>query len=373
MEEDLARFTVHHLPLTTHGSPLTRRVVTQCVTRASRDQTSTRTTDGHNIVLAIDAGGSSTRALLLRDDGAVLGHGRGGPGNHILSGWEVAQQSLRDAISQACAEANVTAASIRHASAGSAGVGPDGAGREIVEALLTELAPHARVSATGDMVAAFWGALRSDFGVVVAAGTGSVCYGRRSDGTSRQVGGWGHLMGDEGSAYDIAMRAWRAAARATDGRGPRTALCERIAATLGVTDMIGAALRLYGEPMARDAIARLATTVADTACSGDLVAQEILADAGRELGLAAVTALRVLDLAETASPVAYTGAVFDAGAPVVDAFREAVGTTAVRAQIVAAEFPPVIGAFKLALQMHSLPFTDAIAARLRHTLEPEQW
>ncbi|HUI25911.1 MAG TPA: BadF/BadG/BcrA/BcrD ATPase family protein [Candidatus Kryptonia bacterium] len=319
------------------------------------------------MILAIDAGGSSTRALLIRRDGRVLGRGRGGPGNHALCGWDVTERSIRDAVKQACEPAAVDA--VRCAVVGSAGVGSGGESGEMVVALLSELFPRARVSVTGDMVAAFWGALTSEHGVVVAAGTGSVCYGRNRAGESRQVGGWGHVMGDEGSAYDLAVRALRAGARATDGRGPRTALSERIAEALGVGDFVAVAFRVYGEPMAREAIARLATIVAEAAAAGDAVARALLDDAGRELGVAAVGALRALDLSEIATTVAYTGAVFDAGTMVVDAFKETIIAAAPRASVCPAEFPPVIGAFKLALRDLNTPFSAEVAAALRATME----
>jgi N-acetylglucosamine kinase-like BadF-type ATPase len=318
-----------------------------------------------DLILALDAGGSSTRSLMLRRDGTVLGSGRGGPGNHILSGWDTARASIAAAVAGACAVAEVCAGDVAVTVASSAGVGANGEGAEVVEALLRELMPAARVSAVGDMVAAFWGALNTDFGVVVAAGTGSVCYGRNRAGVSRQVGGWGQIMGDEGSAYDIAVRALRAGARATDGRGPQTALCERFSAALGVGDFIGVAIRVYGEPMPRDEIAKLATTVAETAAAGDAVARDILVKAGRELGLAAITALRALSLNSEPPPVAYTGAVFDAGAPLVDAFCTTISAACPAARIAPAEFPPIIGAFKLALRAAGAEFTPAIAARLR--------
>ncbi|MBI1816404.1 MAG: hypothetical protein HYR72_15610 [Deltaproteobacteria bacterium] len=323
------------------------------------------------MLLALDAGGSSTRCLVARSDGTVLGRGLGGPGNHILSGWETARASIIDAVGQACAMAPCEATSIGCAVAGSAGVGPNGEGREVIEALLTEQLPLARVQAIGDMVAAFWGALATDFGVVVAAGTGSVCYGRNERGESRQVGGWGHIMGDEGSAYDIAVRALRAVARATDGRGPHTTLCERIAAAMEVTDFMGIAVRVYGEPMSRDAIARLAITVTAAAAAGDAVAQTILAEAGAELGLAAVTTLRALELDRIAAPVAYTGAVFGAGDAVIVPFATAIAAACPLTRIAAPEFPPTVGAFKLALRALGLPFTAATSAALLATIEGE--
>jgi N-acetylglucosamine kinase-like BadF-type ATPase len=320
------------------------------------------------LIVAIDAGGSSTRCLLVRSDGTVLGQGRGGPGNHILSGWEVARKSVASAVAQACAAGGTDPNRVEQVVAGSAGVGPNGEGKEIVEDLLTQLMPHARVCATGDMVAAFWGALSCDSGVVVAAGTGSVCYGRNAAGESRQVGGWGQIMGDEGSAYDIAVRALRAAARAADGRGPETLLSKHLPAALGVGDLLGVAVRIYGEPMSRNEIAGLAAVASRTAGAGDAVATALFAEAGEELGLAAVTALRALRMVDSPASVAYTGAVFDAGDLVVDPFRESIRSRCSQARVSPAEFPPVVGALRLALRELHLDFDAAVIGRLRRGL-----
>jgi N-acetylglucosamine kinase-like BadF-type ATPase len=88
------------------------------------------------LILAIDAGGTSTRALAATADGTILGHGRGGPANHILSGWDTARASITAAITQTCTAARIQLPAIACAVTGSAGVGPNGEGCEIVESLL---------------------------------------------------------------------------------------------------------------------------------------------------------------------------------------------------------------------------------------------
>jgi hypothetical protein len=85
--------------------------------------------------------------------------------------------------------------------------------------------------------------------------------------------------------------------------------------------------------------------------------------------LAAVSALRTLELDRIATPVAYTGAVFDAGDAVIVPFAGAVSAACPLAHITAPEFPPVVGAFKLALRALGLPFTSATAMALHATLE----
>lgn len=303
-----------------------------------------------DLLLAIDAGGSSTRAVIVRADGAVLGHGRGGPGNHTLVAWDTIRGSYRDAVDGACSQAGVALSAVAMAAAGSAGVGPAGELGDAIEALLRELRVTVPALVTGDMVSALWGALPEPVGVVVCAGTGSVCFGRTASGASRQVGGWGPLMGDEGSAHAIGVQALQAVARAADGRGQPTTLCDILSRLLGVDGPVAIAMRVYGEPLGREQIAALAPHVASAAERGDAVSRRILRQAGQELGLAAVTAMQALALAHGAPRVAYSGAVFDAGALVLDAFGATVHQQVPAARICAPLLPPLGGVIRLGFE-----------------------
>lgn len=298
------------------------------------------------VLVAIDAGGTRTRCVVASSAGAVLGAGLGGPANHILSGWEQARSSLAGAIEAAMRAAGRPR--VHAAVAGSAGVGPNGEGREVVEALLAELLPDAeRVSATGDMVTAFWGALRAPEGVVSSAGTGSVCFGRNARGEVRQVGGWGHLMGDEGSAYDIAVRGLQAVARATDGRASPTALTAALLRRTSAATPIQLALHVYGSGSSRERIAALAVDVVETARAGDEVASAILRLAGGELALAVITAARALGLRQPR--VSWTGSVFDAGDLVLEPFVRDIRAALPQADVAPPFLPPLGGALRLAL------------------------
>ena len=320
-------------------------------------------------ILAIDAGGSTTRCALVGDNGTVYGVGRGGPANHILSGWETARASLQQATSEAMRLAGIRGERVNVVAVGSAGVGSNGEGREVVESLLAELVPNAGVvRATGDMVAAFWGALRTPVGVVVSAGTGSVCYGRNARGVSCQVGGWGHVMGDEGSAYDIATRALRAVARAADGRSVPTAMTGALGAALDVTSAIGIALRVYGEPLSRERLAALAAEVAAVARTGDPTALGILRLAGEELGIAAGAALHNLELLDSPVVVSFAGSVFAAGDLVMDSFRGILAAANSRARIEPPLLPPVGGAYRLGMADLGESVGDDLLERVREEL-----
>jgi N-acetylglucosamine kinase-like BadF-type ATPase len=316
------------------------------------------------ILLAIDAGGTRTRCVVASSRGRVLGTGGGGPGNHILDGWDVARQSLATATAAALAAAGSRP---EIALASSAGVGPGGEGRDVVESLLGELLPGVEtVAAVGDMVAALWGALPTPVGVVVSAGTGSVCFGRAASGATRQVGGWGHLLGDEGSAYDIAVRALRAVARAEDGRAAPTQLRAALTRLAGVASPQELALQLYAGGASRERIASFAAEVAAAAARGDVAARQVLSDAADELALAAVTALRVLDLRQ--GTVSYAGSVFDAGECVLEPFRARIVRDVPGARIEPPFLSGLGGALRLALRRIEEPEDRAVLQAWRDEL-----
>jgi N-acetylglucosamine kinase-like BadF-type ATPase len=136
------------------------------------------------------------------------------------------------------------------------------------------------VALAHDSISAYLAANRFEFGAVVAVGTGVVTLGVGRSGTAR-VDGWGHLVGDAGSAYWIGRAGLDAALRAYDGRGPATALEE------SAVDEFGALPELYmvlqGDPDRVSRTAGFARTVADLARAGDAVAAAINAAAAAEL------------------------------------------------------------------------------------------
>jgi N-acetylglucosamine kinase-like BadF-type ATPase len=299
------------------------------------------------IILAIDGGGTTTRCLAIDSAGVIRGSAEGGPSNHILNSWDTVTQSIEKALRGALSDASIPPQNVACISLGTAGIGPGGEGKEQLEDLAREILPVDKATATGDMVIAFHGAIMEDCGVVANAGTGSVIYGRSASGAYRQVGGWGHVLGDEGSAYDIAVAGLRAAARCMDGRGELTSLIDLIPQGLDVSDMVQVAFKVYGLNMSREEIARLASIVAEAAAGGDMVSRSILRAAAEELALGVTVAIRELGLDGLRIPVSYVGSVFDSGELVIRPFAEAVTMKCPQATVLPPKFPAVIGAFIL--------------------------
>jgi N-acetylglucosamine kinase-like BadF-type ATPase len=219
-----------------------------------------------------------------------------------------------------------------------------------------------------DVVTALAGASVAQPGVIVIAGTGSVAYGKLADGRSALAGGWGYIMGDEGSAYQIGLAALGAACRASDKRGPATTLLEHIPARLERSTLREVHKGIYSHAIMRPQIAGLAAVVGAAARDdNDTIAQAILTRAGRDLADAAIAVIEALNMVDTGMSVYTTGGVFHAGEFVLAPFRERIAarSSASASAVHEAAYSPVIGALFLAIQSAGTTLTDDVTQAIR--------
>lgn len=249
----------------------------------------------------VDAGGSKTLAVIVDERGHEVGRGLAGGANYHTIGADQAEAHVREALEAAirAASGSLTLAGLW---IGIAGV-DRAADRELWLPRLQPLATRVRLTNDAELILS---ALDDGVGVGLIAGTGSIAFGCDSVGGTTRAGGWGYIMGDEGSGYDIARQALRAAARAADGRGPETALLAALMNHWRVErpfDLIGHIYAAQGTA----AVARLATLALETARAGDPEAQRILAQAADELALAALAVAANLQFGDEPLPLAFGG------------------------------------------------------------------
>jgi len=177
-------------------------------------------------LLGVDGGGSKAAALLADGQGRMVGRGLAGPSNYHGIGTAAASTALRAALSAALAQAEVELASVRALCLGLAGVARP-ADKVWLEAWLAERAPGIPAMIVNDTDLMLAGGTPDEWGVALICGTGSNVYGRDRQGRVARAGGWGYLLGDEGSGYAIGLAALQAILRAADGRAPQTQLVLR--------------------------------------------------------------------------------------------------------------------------------------------------
>ena len=302
-------------------------------------------------LIGIDGGGSGSRAVLATTDGRVVATGAGGPANFQAVGVDESMRSIVVAVSSVLGQVAggpVPVREITAVAAGLAGLHTADDRRRFAD-LLGVLFPQSRVSIWTDADVALAAAIGDGAGIAVIAGTGSIALGRDNNGTLARCGGWGYLIGDEGSAYAIARAGLGAASRGLDGRAGANALGRAFSQALAVPDFDRLLRPLYGPPaMSRQQIARLAPIVTACAAAGDAAAREVLAGAGMELARLAIALATRLNLGEAAFPVVCSGGVWRAGDLVLAPFRARVHETLPRALVRPAALSAAEGAAFLA-------------------------
>src|SRR3954465_5351429 len=166
-------------------------------------------------VLGIEAGGTKTVCQLADCHGAVLAEARRGGANLQAAGELEVEKVLHEVMEEALADNDVIPGAICLCSAGVDR--PDDA--RIVRAIMKRIGYKAKCLVVNDALIALEAGAPGQPGVVVIAGTGSISYGRNERNHAARAGGWGYVLGDEGSGYWIGRAALRAVLREADRRG----------------------------------------------------------------------------------------------------------------------------------------------------------
>ncbi|MBA2703319.1 MAG: hypothetical protein H0U60_05640 [Blastocatellia bacterium] len=298
-------------------------------------------------VLGVDGGGTKTDAVILDLDLNILGEGVAGPSNPLRVGVVSAATAIREAVDKAC-----DVAGLRRTDLVAAEVGLAGVRRHELRARMHDTLKGlgiVDVVVVGDADIALYAATQGAPGLVVIAGTGSICCGINARGKRACAGGWGPLAGDEGGGAWIARRGLRAIAYASDGRGPATSLSAAAGKYFRVSNPSDLSTAVYAPSITNEYLAGFGKFVIQAAKAKDRVAREILVEAGKELGAAASAVIRNLKLERETFPVGYVGGVFASSEELVlSHLREALLDIAPRAFLTPPKFPPAVAAARMA-------------------------
>jgi N-acetylglucosamine kinase-like BadF-type ATPase len=325
-----------------------------------------------SLFLGVDGGGTKTALCLVTGDGELVAEAQAGSVYYFSEGIELVGRVLGEGIAAVCEAAGVSAAKIDYAYFGLPSYGEVSSAIPALDAAPRLPLGHDRYTCDNDMICAWAGSLAAADGINVIAGTGSMTYGENA-GQGARVGGWGELFGDEGSGYWIAIRGLAAFSKMSDGRLPAGPLHRLLAEHLELTrdlDLVDVVLnRWQGD---RGRIAALSTVVAAAADQGDPCALRILDEAGRELAeMVDATRLRLAFGVDRTVQVSYSGGVFNAGAPILDAFRRELAALHEGYELHRPFYPPVVGAALYAAKRNGTPLGEAALARLQsETMSP---
>ena len=296
-------------------------------------------------VLGIDAGGTKTVCLLADEQGTVLSEARGPGANLHVSGELAVEKVLHAVMESAIGDRAVVPSAI---CLGIAGVDRQNEAHT-VGAIMRRIGHKSRVLVVNDALIALVAGAKDAPGVVVIAGTGSIVYGRNAAGEAARAGGWGHMIGDEGSGYWIGREALAAVMRAGDGRGPATALTADVLAHFEIADVSHLPKIVYDRELPRVNVAALGPLVERVAAQGDAAAAGILERAAEELALAARSVATRLEMRGDAFTFHLAGGVFRAVPWLGAELPRRLVEIAPRCHVRILEEEPAVGAVWLAL------------------------
>jgi N-acetylglucosamine kinase len=300
-------------------------------------------------VLGIDVGGTKTICLLGDEEGRVLASAKG-PGANLQAVGELQLEKVLHTVMEETMAQNAAVPSA--VCLGIAGVDrPDDAA--VVRGIMSRIGYKARILVVNDALIALQAGIGPDPGIVIVAGTGSIAYGSDGRGNAARAGGWGYVLGDEGSGYWMGRLALRAIVREADGRGPATTLTPRVLAHFGAARPDELLQTVYRHDFKPAAVAALATHVQQAREEGDAVAIAILERGAQELVAAAASVTKQLELGSEDFTFVLSGGMFKAVPWLRDEVTRLLPAIASRSRTLLLEVEPAFGAVRLALaEMH---------------------
>jgi N-acetylglucosamine kinase-like BadF-type ATPase len=268
-------------------------------------------------VIGIDAGGTKIQGLVLDMEKNILFQSLSGHGNPSVS-FDEALSNLSSVVQQ-CLD-QPSSDSVSHIVIGMAGGGSGNLSQRIKSELnrMTSMP----IVLLNDAILAYFSLIGNQNGVLTIAGTGSICYGRNGK-REETTGGWGHLIGDEGSAYHLAIEASRQIAREMDQGLSLSPLSRSLLNEMNASDARGLKGFIYSST--KGEMAQLAKVIHREAETGDESALHLLKTAGEQLASQTLALIEKLQI-DTKPVIAMKGSVLEHNPVVQSVFKETIST-----------------------------------------------
>ena len=236
------------------------------------------------------------------------------------------------------------------------------------EVLCRGIVPLDRTRVVGDSITAFHGASLGQPGILVVCGTGSIVLMQNEQGQYFQTGGWGHLLGDEGGAYWIAVQSIRAAIAAVDGRGPQTGLIGEICRWFDVKELGEIVPRIYTPKFSKDKLAALSEHLASVLKDEDPGFNEVCRRGGEELARQTLAGAGLLGLNADPVPLFLHGGVMTKNRLVREALVNGLAEK-LPVKVLDPALQPILGAALMAMVGAGVVVTPEIVRTLRESYD----
>lgn len=310
-----------------------------------------------NIFIGVDGGGTKTEAAAIDSQGNVLSRYTGSSTNPYVVTFDGAMKELARVLDSLLLPLSLVETSCSGACFGMSGISSEGEQEKVISFLRSyqeERGIPFPLTLTTEAEISLMASLEQEHGILVISGTGSNTYGITKNGERYRAGGWGHILGDEGSGYQIALSSLKSVIKSHEGIMPPTIMSERIMTAYGFQGMTDLKAYVYRPAIGKSEIAAFARFCIEAAKDDDPAALRILQDQAKEIAETASALIRRHpELEET--DVVCTGSIFKHSGVFRKTFREALGNRFPRLSFPEAkhDYTPAHGAALLAKKRYS--------------------
>ncbi|RKP58301.1 hypothetical protein D7Z26_02040 [Cohnella endophytica] len=302
--------------------------------------------------VSLDGGGTKLNCLIADERGKLVGRSIAGSTNSMFDTVEEIHASIRKAVFEALENGGTAVSDVALIYTAMPVIAI-----ETRRALVSIFGEQTKIEVSDEFTLSLFGAIQERYGGLVLSGTGSFAALRSHDDYTH-VGGWGALMGDEGSGTHIGQQALKACALMADGRGPSTLLLDKILRFWNLDQLLDAAKKLYSAKsnLQRTLVASLCPIVGQCADSGDEIAIRIMEEAARQLADQMLFVLERTNFHDL--PLTVSGGVWKASPLLFQLFCRHVKERFPNIAILPPKYEPVIGGILLGLEAFGVDVND---------------
>ncbi|HQJ74520.1 MAG TPA: BadF/BadG/BcrA/BcrD ATPase family protein [Bacteroidota bacterium] len=249
-----------------------------------------------NYVLAVEGGGTKTNSVIADENGKIINSSTTGPSNFLIVGFEKACENIIQGVEECINNSKINKTDIRIAMLGLTGAGrkldQDNMRKAFKGYSVLKGFSFSSIIVDSDARISLEAAFPNKPGMILISGTGSIMFGKDEKGNLYRVGGWGRILGDEGSGFYIGKKGLIASIKQIDGRGEKTLLFDLISEKFNLNSLETIIKSIYTDNFD---IAKIAPLVFEAAEKDDKIAKEILDEAADELLLHIETMIRKIN------------------------------------------------------------------------------
>lgn len=301
-------------------------------------------------IIGIDGGGTKTKLTVCTIQGEVIHSVIAGPSNILSSGYEAARESIQTVIHEGTGKKGYPLEDCVALCIGVAGAGRDTVKAQL-ETIIRETGYANALIVTHDAETALMGGTEGDEGILMIAGTGAICYGRNKEGMRHRVSGWGHIIGDEGSAYSIGIKIVNAVMKAYDGRGKKTWLTPLLLQQMQLEHEEQIIGHIYSPEVTKQHIASYAVLIDEACANCDEVAFKIIQETVEALYECVSAGLKKLGFEDKEIKVIINGSVLVNNQYVNKGFKERIALHYPKVRVGTMEQDAAYGAALLAWEL----------------------